>query len=73
MLNLVHSELHERVLAAICSLGRDYGPPLFLKVYGGLSYAEIANVLGIAIGTVRSRLHRAKEALVSLRKELQQV
>jgi DNA-directed RNA polymerase specialized sigma24 family protein len=31
------------------------------------SYIEIASSLGIAVGTVRSRLHRARSALVKLR------
>ena len=29
----------------------------------GLSYAEAADVLGIRVGTVKSRMHRARQAL----------
>ena len=29
----------------------------------GLAYAEIAEVMGIAEGTVKSRIHRARQAL----------
>ena len=32
--------------------------------YEGLSHSEIAEATGLALGTVKSRLHRAKAALV---------
>ncbi|MHB8670618.1 MAG: RNA polymerase sigma factor [Acidimicrobiales bacterium] len=43
-------------------------PPRFLRVVelvdvGGLSYPETASVLGIPVGTVMSRLHRARSRL----------
>jgi len=36
---------------------------LMLREYDALSYDEIALVIGIPIGTVRSRLFRARQAL----------
>ena len=36
---------------------------LLLYAWGGLSYQEIARALGVPIGTVRSRLNRARRAL----------
>lgn len=44
-------------LAALAGEDRDV---LLLWTYPQLSYAEIAAALGIAVGTVRSRLHRAR-------------
>jgi len=41
-----------------------------LKEIEGLSYEEISNILRININTVRSRLKRAREKLLSLRKEV---
>jgi RNA polymerase sigma-70 factor (ECF subfamily) len=36
---------------------------LLLVSQGGLSYREVAEVLGIPIGTVMSRLHYARQSL----------
>jgi len=69
----IQAELHERVLAAINSLGPEYRDTIFLRVYGALSYAEIANILGVEVGTVKSRIFRARETLAELLKEYQQV
>jgi RNA polymerase sigma-70 factor (ECF subfamily) len=50
----------ERALASISASRREI---IILRDYLDLSYAEIASVLGIAPGTVMSRLHRARLAL----------
>lgn len=55
----------ERALlrAALDKLPSVHREILVLVFYHQLSGAEVAEVLGINIGTVKSRLHRAKEAL----------
>ncbi len=49
---------------AIRSLPDELREPLVLRELDGLEYVEIASALGIELGTVRSRLHRARAALV---------
>ena len=48
---------------ALNSIPRDKREIVVLRDYLDLSYAEIAAVLGVAQGTVMSRLHRARLAL----------
>ena len=48
------------VVAALDSLSRDERETLFLFAVADLSYEEIADALRIPIGTVRSRLARAR-------------
>lgn len=45
---------------ALNSLKPEYRVPLVLRDVEGLSYEEIANTMGIRLGTVRSRIHRAR-------------
>ena len=49
--------------AALGSLRPEELDVLLLAALGELSYPEIAGALGIPIGTVRSRLHRARQKL----------
>lgn len=59
-------ELHEdreRVLAALRSLDPDQRAVLVLSDCHSQSYEQIAGVLGVAVGTVKSRLFRARTAL----------
>lgn len=53
----------EELKQAIDSLSPDYRAVLLLWALGDLSYKEIAGVLGVALGTVMSRLHRARQQL----------
>ncbi len=46
--------------AAISALDPAFREPLLLRERDGLSYDEIADQLGIEIGTVRSRINRAR-------------
>jgi RNA polymerase sigma-70 factor (ECF subfamily) len=57
------------VRAAIARLPDGPREALELRVRGELSYEEIADVLSIPIGTVRSRLHHAMQQLRDLARE----
>ncbi|HEX3470952.1 MAG TPA: sigma-70 family RNA polymerase sigma factor [Silvibacterium sp.] len=53
----------ERVRSAIQQLPDDFREVILLREYGELSYQEIAGVLNCPIGTVMSRLGRARSKL----------
>lgn len=51
------------VRQALDELGEDYRTAIILKEIDGLRYDEIAEIVGCPIGTVRSRIHRARHEL----------
>ena len=51
------------VNAAIAALSEDLRQAITLREIEGLSYEEIADVMNCPIGTVRSRIFRAREAI----------
>ena len=55
--------LDDEVTEAIGSLPDDFKTVIILCDIEGLTYEEIAVVLDCPIGTVRSRLHRARKIL----------
>jgi RNA polymerase sigma factor (sigma-70 family) len=57
------AEQIRRVRAAIAGLRRAERDVLALCVWSGLDYAEAAEALGVPVGTVRSRLSRARRKL----------
>jgi RNA polymerase sigma-70 factor (ECF subfamily) len=61
---LMRSELVETVRQSILALPIHYREVIILCSLQEMSYAQAAEVLGCAVGTVRSRLHRARELLV---------
>jgi len=64
-------EHNERVVSALLNtLNEDQKACVVLRNIEGLSYQEIADALNINLNTVRSRLSRAREALLQLRKEV---
>lgn len=58
-------ERRDEILSAIDKMTRDHREILLLRYYDDLSYAEIAGVLDIKLGTVMSRLSRARARLLS--------
>lgn len=60
----VHRSEAEEILAnALSELEEEYANIIILRDIQGLSYEEIAQILGLAKGTVKSRLHRARAAI----------
>lgn len=53
----------EEVRGALAAMPKIYLAPLLLVYLEGLSYQELADVLGLPIGTVMSRLHRGRKVL----------
>lgn len=64
LLNLSREETVQSVREAILVLPPHYREVVVLCELHEMSYADAATVLGCAIGTVRSRLHRARGLLV---------
>ncbi len=62
--NLARNETIENVRRAIVSLPVRYREVVVLCDLDEMSYAEAAVVLNCAVGTVRSRLHRARLLLI---------
>ncbi|WP_139309180.1 sigma-70 family RNA polymerase sigma factor, partial [Neptunomonas phycophila] len=56
-------ELKRVVFSTIESLPEDLKMAITLRELDGLSYEEIAEVMGCPVGTVRSRIFRAREAV----------
>ncbi|WP_318652441.1 RNA polymerase sigma factor [Paenibacillus lycopersici] len=55
--------------SAVLRLPRIFREIIILHAHEELSYKELADVLGITEGTVKSRLHRARTKLAKLMKE----
>jgi RNA polymerase sigma-70 factor (ECF subfamily) len=67
---LARKELAARLQGALEQLPFDQRTAIVLREIDGLSYEEIAYSLGVAVGTVKSRLTRARQALrTQLREE----
>ncbi|MGB9856610.1 MAG: RNA polymerase sigma factor [Dictyoglomaceae bacterium] len=56
-------ELQRKIREAIKSLSKEYQEVLILREFEGLSYEEIGKVLNCPVGTVESRLYRARKEL----------
>ena len=63
----------EQVRSALAALGEEHRTVLILREIDNCSYDVIAEILDLPVGTVRSRLHRARlELRDQLRESLQQ-
>jgi RNA polymerase sigma-70 factor (ECF subfamily) len=67
--HLALKELENKIERAMDSLPPKYKAVLVLRIYEDLSYEEIAKTLKISLGTVMSRLFRAREKMQDELKE----
>lgn len=61
--NLLSEELSRAIHRAIDSLPQELKTAVTLREFDGLSYEDIAAVMDCPVGTVRSRIFRAREAI----------
>ena len=65
-----HREIGNRIERAIASLSDDHRQIILLKEVEGLSYQEMAEVVGCSIGTIMSRLFYARKSLQNMLQDL---
>jgi len=61
--NLFHKERLEKIRGALSGISEEHRAVVVLREVEGMSYEEIADVVGISKGTVMSRLHYARKKL----------
>ena len=61
----VHASSLRQVRAGLRDVARGDRRALLLYAVRGLSYAQVAGVLGVSVGAVKSRICRARDALVA--------
>ena len=61
--SMLRDEIAETVRKTIETLPEDLRTAITLREFDGLSYDEIASIMDCPIGTVRSRIFRAREAI----------
>lgn len=61
-----HHELHEILTQALDMLSPEHRAVVCLTYYHGLDYAEIADIMGCPVNTVKSRMFHARRRLESL-------
>jgi len=62
---VVAASISDELLSALDNLQPEFRAVLTLVIIDGLSYREAADALGCPIGTVMSRLHRARSAMLA--------
>jgi RNA polymerase sigma-70 factor (ECF subfamily) len=67
---LFTDQRQKRILDAMDRVSLEHRDILMLRYYSDLSYTEIADVLGVKLGTVMSRLSRAKTRLMEVLDEV---
>lgn len=61
----IRQEQIDAVRAAVAELEDDFNEVIVLRDLQGLSYEEIADILQCPVGSIKSRLHRARKKLLA--------
>jgi RNA polymerase sigma-70 factor (ECF subfamily) len=56
----MHAEEARRAMAAANRLPEEYREPLLLRCVRGMSYKQIADLMGVPVTTIETRLARAR-------------
>lgn len=64
--NLLRDELRTRLESALAELDESFRVAVLLKDVEGLDYAAISEILGLPLGTIKSRIHRGRMMLRDL-------
>ena len=64
--NTLASELNNKIVSAIHTLPEQFRIAIILREFQGLSYEEIAEIMQTSIGTIKSRIARARSKLQEL-------
>jgi RNA polymerase sigma-70 factor (ECF subfamily) len=64
--SVAEREDRQRVMAALSALGAEQRAAIELMYYGGLSQSEAAERLGVALGTLKSRVRAGMSQLATL-------
>ena len=64
--SVVRADTAAAVRRALSQLPQEFREVLLLREFGGLSYAEIARVVGIETATVKTRIFRARKKLAAI-------
>jgi RNA polymerase sigma-70 factor (ECF subfamily) len=67
---VIAEESYERMISNISKMPEKYSEVLVLRYFCEYSNGEIAEILNISNGNVRSRLHRARKMLVEIMEEV---
>jgi RNA polymerase sigma-70 factor (ECF subfamily) len=63
--SLEQAEMASQVQSALLKVPEEFRQPLVLKELDGFSYEQISEILDIPLGTVRSRIFRGRQELLS--------
>ena len=69
--SLERSQEYDRLRRVIAELPSRYREVVILCTIHGLSYAQVAAILGTPVGTVRSRLSRGRQAIAARMREME--